>query len=320
MTSSDQTERPRKQNVLITGAAGLVGQNLIASLMKSNQYTLVGVDKHTKNLSILQSSHPNLTLVNADLSEAGLWETYAKEADIIVLLHAQIGGLNPEEFEENNVTATKRVLDAGTVGACNYLVHVSSSVVNSAAVDLYTESKKAQEELVSKYAIPKVILRPTLMFGWFDRKHVGWLHRFLHKVPIFPIPGNGKFLRQPLYAGDFSSIIQSCLNTSIKGSYNISGRERIDYIDMIKLLKRVTSASSVIVKIPYAVFHMLLTIYAIFDRNPPFTTSQLKALTTPDIFEVIDWPKIFNITATPLEEAFEKTFLDPKYSKVVLEF
>ncbi len=71
------------------------------------------------------------------------------------------------------------------------------------AVDDYTETKKAQEALVSASGIKQVILRPTLMFGWFDRKHVGWLARFMQKVPVFPIPGNGKFLRQPLYAGDF---------------------------------------------------------------------------------------------------------------------
>ena len=29
--------------------------------------------------------------------------------------------------------------------------------------------------------------------------------------------------------------------------------------------------------------------------DPPFTTSQLKALVTPDIFEVIDWPGIFGV-------------------------
>ena len=41
------------------------------------------------------------------------------------------------------------------------------------------------------------------MFGWFDRKHLGWLARFMCRVPVFPIPGSGEYLRQPLYVGDF---------------------------------------------------------------------------------------------------------------------
>ena len=57
-----------------------------------------------------------------------------------------------------------------------------------------------------------------------------------------------------------------------------------------------------------------------FDSNPAFTVGQLKALVTPDIFEVIDWPTIFGTTTTPLQEALNKTFRDPVYSRIVLEF
>ena len=48
--------------------------------------------------------------------------------------------------------------------------------------------------------------------------------------------------------------------------------------------------------------------YGCFDRDPPFTTAQLEALVTPDVFEVIDWPGIFGVKATPLREALAETF------------
>ena len=41
----------------------------------------------------------------------------------------------------------------------------------------------------------------TLMFGWFE--NMGWLALFMKKMPIFPIPGNGNFIRQPLFVKDF---------------------------------------------------------------------------------------------------------------------
>ena len=46
----------------------------------------------------------------------------------------------------------------------------------------------------------------------------------------------------------------------------------------------------------------------------------LKALVAHDEFEVIDWPTIFGIQATPFAQAVEETFNDPVYSSVVLEF
>ena len=64
----------------------------------------------------------------------------------------------------------------------------------------------------------------------------------------------------------------------------------------------------------------MLKAYALVDKNPPFTTNQLEALVVPDVFEVIDWPKIFGVRATPLAEALQQTFQDPTYSNVVLEF
>ena len=45
-----------------------------------------------------------------------------------------------------------------------------------------------------------------------------------------------------------------------------------------------------------------------------------QALLTPDIFEVIDWPEIFGVRATPLQQALDETFQDPVYSQVTLDF
>ena len=165
------------------------------------------------------------------------------------------------------------------------------------------------------------MLRPTLMFGWFDRKHIGWLARFMQRVPIFPVPGYGRYLRQPLYAGDFCDIIMSCVvHRPNNATYNISGQEKIDYIDLMRTIRDVSGAQAAIVRIPYRMFWGLLKLYALFDRDPPFTTKQLEALVTPDIFEVIDWPGIFGVKSTPLRTALEQTHRDPVYSKIVLEF
>lgn len=308
------------QRVLVTGAAGLVGQNLIAQLGRTGEFELVAVDKHPQNTSVLKRLHPQLQIITADLAEPGDWEDVAAGCDAVVMLQAQIGGLDPEAFRRNNIVATERVLAAASRGARPYVAHVSSSVVNSQARDLYTESKKAQEAIVAECGLPHVILRPTLMFGWFDRKHLGWLARFMRRAPVFPIPGDGRYLRQPLYAGDFASIIAVCLRERREGTFNISGQERIDYIDLIRQIRDIDGSRTPIVRIPVWLFSILLKTYAIFDHNPPFTTAQLKALRTPDVFEVIDWPGIFGVRATPLREALSATLKDPAYADVELTF
>jgi nucleoside-diphosphate-sugar epimerase len=307
--------------VVITGAAGLVGQNLIPRLKARGGFDIVAIDKHAKNLGILRGLHPDVVAIEADLAEAGAWSRALDGADTVVLCHAQIGGLVEAEFTRNNVQATERLLAALATRDRCHLVHVSSSVVNSAATDWYTESKKAQERLVLASGHQTIVLRPTLMFGWFDRKHLGWLARFMGRAPVFPVPGHGRYLRQPLYAGDFCNIVVAAIERRLSGmQVNISGQERIFYIDLMRLVRQATGAKATILRLPYWLFWTLLKVYGLFDKNPPFTVQQLAALVTPDVFEVIDWPALFGVPATPLAGALAETFRHPRYSSIVLEF
>ena len=307
--------------IILPGGAGLVGQNLVARLRSKGYINIIVLDKHEKNLAILKSIQPEITVEYADLSKSGSWQQYFTDADVVVMLQAQIGGLFYQEFIDNNVSSTSLILDEILSKEIPYLVHISSSVVESSADDFYTRSKIDQEAIVIQSGFECPILRPTLMFGWFDRKHLGWLSRLMKKISVFPVPGDGRFMRQPLYVGDFCDVIISCIENRIPGGiFNISGHEKINYIDMIRVIKKAVKARAVIVKIPYNLFYALLWIWGLFDKNPPFTTQQLQALVAKDEFEVIDWPAIFGVSYTPFNQAIDDTFNHPIYSKVVLDF
>jgi nucleoside-diphosphate-sugar epimerase len=309
-----------RRRIVVTGASGLVGQNLLLHLKGMGADEIVAIDKHAKNSAILKELHPEIRVFVEDLAAPGPWECALEGCTHLVSCHAQIGGLYPEEFARNNIVATQRLIEVAQRCQVGYIVNISSSVVDSAAMDNYTETKKAQEALIAASGIKQIILRPTLMFGWFDRKHIGWLSRFMQRVPVFPVPGNGRFLRQPMYVGDFAAIIASAIENEPTGRFNISGQERFDYIDLMRMVKDAVGAHTRIQPIPYWLFWLLLRANEIVDRNPAFTTNQLEALVTPDVFEVIDWPGIFNVRATPLKEALKATFCDPIYSRVTLEF
>lgn len=314
-------DNPLHRKIILPGGAGLVGQNLVARLKDKGYRNLVVLDKHANNVGVLRRIQPDITVEQVDVSQPGSWQQHFDGADVVVMLQAQIGGNDYDEFVRNNVTASQLILDTIRQYQVPQLVHISSSVVESVADDFYTNTKKDQEKLVVDSGIACPILRPTLMFGWFDRKHLGWLSRFMKKVPVFPIPGDGKYMRQPLYVGDFCDVIISCIERpDIHGIFNISGHEKVDYIDIIREIRTATRARTPIVRIPYGLFYALLWTWGLFDKNPPFTTQQLAALSAKDEFEVIDWPGIFGVRATPFREAVNETFNDPRYGSVVLEF
>jgi nucleoside-diphosphate-sugar epimerase len=308
------------RKIVITGAAGLVGQNLAARLKSWPDLELVGIDKHAANVRLFREVHPGVRMIEADLAHPGKWADCFAGADTVVINQAQIGGLDLAEYQANNVTATKEILAAIQTHGVPYFVGVSSSVVNSSADDFYTRSKTAQEKLYVASLVPHVVLRPTLMFGWFDRKHLGWLRRFMDRTPVFPVPGNGQFTRQPLYVGDFVSIIIASIEQRKTGVFDISGLEQISYGNLIATIHDIVKPRARIIHIPYAMFWALLWLYARVNKNPPFTTGQLEALVIPETFPVIDWPKEFGIPSTPLRRALSETYLDSEFSPITLSF
>jgi len=310
------------KKIILPGGAGLVGQNLLVQLKEKGYTNITVIDKHHENIKILKQTFPDVEVIEADLAEKGDWEYVFNDADVVVMLQAQIGAKQEKPFIRNNVISTKNILNV--IGECKntpYLVHISSSVLESVADDFYTNSKKEQEEIVLASGVENVVLRPTLMFGWFDRKHLGWLSRFMQKIPIFPIPGHGRYLRQPLYVKDFCNIIIACIEKRVVGEvYNISGLDKVDYIDIIREIKQAVKAKTLVLSIPYWMFFALIKIWSVFDSDPPFTTNQLEALVLPDVFETIDWPTIFDVSSTPFSQAIDETFNDKIYSHIKLDF
>jgi nucleoside-diphosphate-sugar epimerase len=306
--------------IVITGAAGLVGQNLVLAMREGGWRNLVAIDKQAANLALLAELNPRVRTLEADLAEPGSWREEFAGADTAIVLHAQITGKTSAPFERNNLAASRLVFDAIKAAAVPFTVHISSSVVNSVADDDYTNTKKVQERMFRESGLTGCVLRPTLMYGWFDPKHFGWLARFMEKVPVFPIPGHGRYMRQPLYERDFCRAIMWCVeNRPVGQTFDLVGNERIDYIDIIRAIRDVKGLRTPIVRIPYGLFDALLRVYALFSDRPPFTADQLKALTAGDDFTGVDIERTFGFKPTPFKEGIRETFCDPAYSRYAVE-
>src|SRR5271170_3259728 len=121
--------------IVVTGAAGLVGQNLIPRLLAQGLTEVVAIDKHPTNVATLRNYHPEIRIVHQDLAQDGSgpggWEDELAECTALVIAHAQIGGSLAEEFVRNNVEASRRLIAAALKHNVPYLVNISSSVVNS---------------------------------------------------------------------------------------------------------------------------------------------------------------------------------------------
>jgi nucleoside-diphosphate-sugar epimerase len=301
-----------KPKVIITGAAGEVGFHLIPLLLDT--YSIICIDKNKNNLGLLKKLFPGIHAVHADLAESGSWEKLFKDADCVVQLQAQISSPHFGPYQRNNIDSVKHVVEVCQRYQIKNLVHASSSVVISIAKDDYTRTKRMGEEFVKNSGVPYTILRPTLMYGCFDIKHLGYLISMFEKSPVFPMPGSGKYIRQPLYVEDFCRIIVSCMRMKPRNKiYNITGKEKIYLIDCLKIIFKEKHKHIAFVNIPLPIFKGLIGLYGLFNRKTRIVPDQLTALTAGDIFPVIAWDKIFHVKPTAYVAGVRKMLHSPYY-------
>lgn len=302
--------RDRRHTVVVTGAAGMVGQNLVPRLIASG-YRVVGLDKSASALRVLASRAPEAELHAVDLAEAEGWPHLLDGAFAAIDLKAQITSPDRGRHERNNVLATSRVAAACARHRVPHLIHLSSSMVISKAVDFYTETKRKGEELVRSGSAPHTILRPPLMFGPGDIKHLGLIARHMKRLPIIPLPGAARFVRQPLYVGDLCAVIEKCLRRPPSGEvFDIIGHERLGFLELLKEIRRITRARCVFFPIPMSLFRLALGFQGIAFGQLLFTPAQLDALSAGDDFAVSDWAEVFGVRFTPFRQAAPRVFTE----------
>ena len=196
-----------EKRLVITGAGGLVGLSLL-TIIDTSKYKVVIIDKNHSNLKLAKKINPEIETHCIDLSSnLNLWEEIFMGASCVVQLQAQISDPERRPYVKNNILSVQNVVSVCEKYKIKNLIHLSSSVVMSVAKDNYSNSKTIGEEIVKNSKAPHTILRPSIIYGGFDVKHLGFLSKIIDISPIFPVPGTGKYIRQPIYVMDLCKII-----------------------------------------------------------------------------------------------------------------
>lgn len=136
--------------VLVTGASGFIGRNLIASLHNLG-YEVFAFDR--------ESTEQELIL-------------YTKEADAVVHLAGINRPKNPSEFKEGNTDLTQQICDL-LVQHQNQAPFVLSSSIQVSLDNAYGQSKRDAETIAKKHAVKNnsriIIYRFSNLFGKWSR-------------------------------------------------------------------------------------------------------------------------------------------------------
>ncbi|MDG4498746.1 GDP-mannose 4,6-dehydratase [Streptococcus suis] len=191
------------KEILITGAAGFIGSNLVIELLKSDEHChIIGLDnlndyydvslKNYRLNQIKQQANQSVsdwTFIEGNLADKELINSIFEQykPDIVVNLAAQAGVrysiTNPDVYIESNVIGFQNILEACRHHPVEHLVYASSSSVYGGnekvpfstndkvdnPVSLYAATKKSNELFAHAYSklydIPTTGLRFFTVYG-----------------------------------------------------------------------------------------------------------------------------------------------------------
>jgi nucleoside-diphosphate-sugar epimerase len=288
--------------IIVPGGAGFVGRNLVRMLYSTNQTMseVIVLDINQSNLDYVKKY--GVRAVNADLSKQGDWNHEFENADIVINLAAQLSSPNHEPFHRNNVVVTKNIIEAMKKANVQRIVHFSSAAVLSLWQDDYARTKAEGEKLVKASDLDYCILQPSIMYGPTDETNIGYLINFAQKIPAFPIPGHGKWPRQPLYIDDVCRLILKIIEDFPHNeTLSINGQEVIYFKDMVKIVLKELGGLKFRVFLPIRLFTVLMMIYQKVKGVTEFTPDQVRALTTVETFPEYPWWDTFDVPITSFQ-------------------
>ena len=261
-----------KDKVIVAGAAGFIGSNLVHRLMR-NGWNVVSLDKLTyagirENLSCFDDN-PKHTFCEGSINDRALLdELFAKHnpgamINLAAESHVDRSIDDPGSFIETNIAGTYTILEA----IRNYLindgndksetfrfVHVSTDEVYGSIKDgafseshpfrpnsPYAASKASADCLVRSYhrtfGLPAIISNCSNNYGplQFPEKLIPLVVQKAVSGELLPIYGDGKQERDWLFVEDHCAALETLLTDGTPGeTYNIGGDACMQNIQLVE--------------------------------------------------------------------------------------
>lgn len=303
------------QTILVTGSSGFIGSQLCRHF-ENLGHRVWGVGRRTlQNTTYRYIQHDltrPLTVFNTD---SAFKPDVAPTPNIVVHAAALSSPWGSRQtFEQNNVLATKNVIDfCQSVKA--KLIYISSSSVYyknehqlniteqtplpDKAINLYAATKRRAEDLVRQYQGAWVILRPRAVFGPEDTV---LFPRILRAAKAGRLPllksKDGSVLGDLIYIETLCDYIaKASLDPTITGEFNLTNNEPVVMLefllDIFKQLGLPEPKRTVPVERAMLFARVLEGIYTfLLGREPPITRFGVSVFAYSKTFDVSKTLKI----------------------------
>lgn len=294
------------QTVLVTGAAGLIGQAVMTELLRRG-YRVRAMTHRAQSMP----QHPMLTTFTGSITDPTFVTQAVAGASYVVHLAARKS--DERDSMDVNECGAKVLAEAVKAAGVRRLVNISTQSVKLPVHGLYARSKAAADRILEASGIPMTTLRLSVVYADAESGILGSLVGF-SKLPIVPVIGDGKVSFQPIHRDDAARAIAELMtNPDAEGKiYDAGGPEVWTFDELLRECGKRTGKTNLrLLHIPIPVAMLLAKLFRILPRAP-ITVSNV--LGSAAIVPMDPKPFFHDIGFTPrgMKEGLDLVFAKPK--------
>jgi len=226
------------QRVFVTGGTGFVGKHVIRALLAHGFLVrcLVrpGSEHDLKGFESIDRV-PGDVLQPENLAPSV--EGCAAIVHLVGIIRERRG--RGVTFERMHAQATRNMLAVARAAGIKRYLQMSALGTRPGARARYHRTKWEAEEAVRASDLDWTIFRPSVIFGRGD-EFVSALARALKRLPVIPVPGDGRYRLQPIPAEQVAEGFARALHTpaTSRQTYEVAGPTAYAFVDLLDEIAR----------------------------------------------------------------------------------